>query len=364
MFPAALLDKPVIFLCCLLVYFSQSTFPVNVVAVLTAVIIACLFSYVDDERIHAAIVGIFIFLASFFPELVVFLPVILFDFLYCRYRLIVFLALIPWLHFASLVSRQMIVGSLMLLGLAALMRIRAEELTELQTKYFKLSDEAREMSLRLQKQNRDLMEKQDTQTRLATLNERSRIAREIHDNVGHLLSSAILQVGALLTINRDEKIKQHLEVLQTTLSEAMDSTRKSVHALYEESLDLKLQIEKLVRNFTFCPLYYEYGFVSNPPQNLKYAFIAIIKEALANLIKHSNATRAEVILREHPALFQLIIRDNGTVKNYHPDAGLGLKNMTERVQALNGIINIFTADGFEIFISIPKEGMKFEGTGN
>ena len=131
------------------------------------------------------------------------------------------------------------------------------------------------MSPQLQQQNRDLIEKQDNELNLAMLNERSRIAREIHDNVGHLLSSAILQVGALLTINRDEKIKQHLEVLQTTLSEAMDSTRKSVHALYEESLDLKLQIEKLVRNFTFCPLYYEYGFVSNPPQNLKYAFIAI-----------------------------------------------------------------------------------------
>lgn len=44
--------------------------------------------------------------------------------------------------------------------------------------------------------------------RLATLNERNRIAREIHDNVGHLLSRSLLQVGALQVVNRDETVRQ------------------------------------------------------------------------------------------------------------------------------------------------------------
>ncbi|NLZ92420.1 MAG: two-component sensor histidine kinase [Firmicutes bacterium] len=214
------------------------------------------------------------------------------------------------------------------------------------------------MALQLQKQNKELIEKQDNEINIATLNERNRIAREIHDNVGHLLSSAILQAGALRTIAKDEKIKLHLDSLHATLAQAMDSTRDSVHKLYEESIDLNAQVEAIVQQFTFCELNYEYCFVNDPGKKLKYAFIAIVKEALSNLIKHSNATHASITFREHPALYQLIIRDNGSVKNYDPDEGMGLKNMIERVHSFKGNINIITDEGFEIFISIPKEGLQ------
>ena len=61
-------------------------------------------------------------------------------------------------------------------------------------------DESTEMAMHLAEKNKDLMEKQEYEVHLATLAER-RIAREIHDNVGHMLSSAILQVGALRAVN-------------------------------------------------------------------------------------------------------------------------------------------------------------------
>jgi signal transduction histidine kinase len=115
-----------------------------------------------------------------------------------------------------------------------------------------LSDKAREMSIQLKKQRSELLENQDIELNLATLNERNRIAREIHDNVGHLLSSAILQAGALLTINHDEKTRDNLETLNDTLSQAMDSIRASVHKLYDESIDLDAQVKELVKKFTFC----------------------------------------------------------------------------------------------------------------
>jgi signal transduction histidine kinase len=50
----------------------------------------------------------------------------------------------------------------------------------------------------------------------------------------------------------------------------------------------------------------------------------------------------------------LIIRDNGTLKSGRLKEGLGLKNMEERVNSLNGIMNTIRKNGFEIFISIPK----------
>jgi len=99
----------------------------------------------------------------------------------------------------------------------------------------------------------------------------------------------------------------------------------------------------------------DYDIHSNPDIRLKYAFLSIVKEALANIIRHSDASRASITCREHPALYQLIIEDNGTVKDYDAGSGIGLKNITDRVDAFHGNINITTDHGFKIFITIPKE---------
>ena len=71
-------------------------------------------------------------------------------------------------------------------------------------------------------------------------------------------------------------------------------------------------------------------------------------------MKHSNATHAYITFREHPGFYQLIIKDNGIVKSWNKENGLGLNNMIERVNSFNGNINIKAENGFEIFISIPK----------
>lgn len=77
---------------------------------------------------------------------------------------------------------------------------------------------------------------QETQLALQIVEERNRIARDIHDNVGHLLSSAILQIGALEMINQEPKLKEPLENLSATVHTGMDRIRQSVHDLHETSI--------------------------------------------------------------------------------------------------------------------------------
>ena len=74
----------------------------------------------------------------------------------------------------------------------------------------RLRDTSTELNLVLQEKNKNLMEKQDYEIYLATLRERNRIAREIHDNVGHMLSRSILQMGALITIHKEEPLHGQL----------------------------------------------------------------------------------------------------------------------------------------------------------
>jgi len=93
------------------------------------------------------------------------------------------------------------------------------------------------------------------------------------------------------------------------------------------------------------------------PREVKYCFISITKEAFANIMKHSNATKVQLILREHPGLYQLCIEDNGKDAFYDPEkSSIGIANMKERVNALGGTLQIFTDKGFRIFITIPKCG--------
>ena len=350
---ADLADKFIILCCSTIYYFCQKDMEISVVPLLIAVIISGFLSYFENYRLKAALIILYTALSCVIPQLAVFLPLMAYDALFGIYSWLWVFLVLPIVVLARNAPIESVFLMIVMLALSIMVKYHVEQKNKLQAEYNSLTDEAREMSMRLERQNRELLENQDNELALAALNERTRIAREIHDNVGHLLSSAILQAGALMTVNRDEKMKTHLKELNDTLNQAMNNIRTSVHKLYEESIDLDLQIRELIKKFTFCEVDYDYNMYSNPDKKLKYTFISIVKEALSNVMRHSNATKVTIALIEHPALYQLIIKDNGKVRDIGD--GLGLSNMVDRVDSLGGNINISTENGFEIFISVPKK---------
>ncbi|MDD2362228.1 MAG: hypothetical protein PHH84_04635 [Oscillospiraceae bacterium] len=109
------------------------------------------------------------------------------------------------------------------------------------------------------------------------------------------------------------------------------------------------------REITTCPVKLDYDIEGSMGRGLKYTFLSIIREALSNIAKHSGATHANIVLREHPALFQLIIQDNGQgAQNNDSLHGIGLQNMYDRIAVFNGNMNIDRKNGYKLFISIPK----------
>lgn len=264
-------------------------------------------------------------------------------------------------------------GMFIVVGMAAAVLLceRTKRLDELEQEYKRSRDDSKELTL--------MLEKQDTEVYLATLKERNRIAREIHDNVGHMLSRSILMVGALKAINQNENLKVPMEQLDQTLNEAMTNVRQSVHDLHDESVNLKEVMESLTAEFSFCPVQLTYDMGYDIPKEIKYSFIAITKEALNNVMRHSNADEVKILVREHPWLYQLIIEDNGTAHGQiQPDGhreeyaaqeragksgnvrktesnGIGIKNMKERIRMLGGNMQIQKENGFRIFITVPKQ---------
>lgn len=349
-----LIDKLILFIACLALYVVDAGYGISIAPVLVALTLSALNSYFGKKVLRLVFVGAYLLVCQWQPQFLVFLPLICYDIFATSDQLFSLLVLIPIVSHFNQFSLNLGVMLILLLFISYLLKYRTLSFNKMQYEFTKYRDNSKERSMSLEKKNSDLMEKQDYEINVATLNERNRIAMEIHDNVGHLLSRCLLQIGAILAINKDDHIKESLSSVKDTMSQAMDSIRNSVHNLHDEAVDLYSQINELAAGFTYCSINLDYDISLNVDIKLKYCFIAIIKEALSNIIKHSCATEVNIALREHPALYQLIIQDNGHVTGYDLNNGIGLINITERVRTFNGNIHINIENGFKIFISIPK----------
>lgn len=314
----------------------------------------------DNRRISVLISLCSILYICFFPAGIAFLPLILYEpFRRKAYLPVPAAAAAVAIHFGG---AAYLVFLLIGTGLSFLLAEGTSRMMNQTRSIIDIRDTAAEHRLELEQRNKALREQQDSEIYAATLRERNRIAREIHDNVGHILSRSILMTGALQTVNRDENLKEPLALLETQLGQAMNSIRESVHDLHDESVDLHDSANLLIRDFKTCPVEFTYRISRTVPNPVKYCFLAVLKEALTNVTRHSNATRVTVKMMEHPAIYQLSVRDNGTVipkraadGEFREGGGIGLSNMRERVRDLGGNISISAENGFHIFISIPKK---------
>lgn len=354
-----IVDRLLVLICCSALLPGRVDDIAAVVAVLAAMTVNALNGYVKSRAFLVVSIASYTVASMVWPSLCLFLPLVYYDVLAYSHEsgqrsyvlpaagsLVVCFANVP-------VDTSLMIAALM--GVAYVLATRTTALEHSETEARQLRDSGYEMAMLLRQQNRELVEKQDYEIRLATLNERGRIAREIHDHVGHLLSRSILQVGALMVTTTDEQERQSLSVVRDTLAQAMDSIRASVHDLHDESIDLRAQVEALVREFTFCPIRLDYRLELEPGKDIAYCFIAIVKEGLNNIIRHSNATQVTLALLEHPALYQLVLQDNGSELNVEPGEGLGLRSIADRVGALGGQLVVERTGGFRLFISIPKK---------
>lgn len=363
-----IIDKIVLLISCIILYLTQDNSGFAIIPIILTIISGCLFYYFEDNRLKLGGILIYMLLCMIFPKYIFLLPVLLYDIANTRFQFALLLMPVLCLLNYSHYSLILIAFLAVLLAFSYLLKFKTERLYKMHKEYNELRDSSTEVSLRLKEKTQSLLQNQVYEINLATLNERNRISRELHDSIGHLLSRVLLQVGALLTISEDEAVNEGLSLLKESLSGGMDQIRSNIHNMYDDSIDLYQQIHKLVKDFSFCHIDYSYDINTQPSLQLKQSFISIAKEALANIMRHSDATKASIILREHPAMYQLIIQDNGTVKadkqllkqiesrSFEEGMeGMGLHNIAERVNSFGGILNISIEKGFKIFITIPKD---------
>lgn len=350
-----LLDFIIIFLCTTVFFITFGNNSMAVITVCIAITFGCFSIYFDWFAIKLLLFIAFLIISYWNPSLMYYSPLVCYNLFHEFFQYIaVFYGVIIYLNYDSLHLLKFI-AIIFLYLLTYILKYRTDLYLDEKEYYENLREQLTQNNTTLNIKNKELMDKQDYEITNATLNERNRIAREIHDSVGHILSSSILQIAALTAISKDDTVTENLKNINKTLTDGMNSIRTSIHNIHEDSIDLNMKLKEIVDGFTFCSISYTYDIDDDFSIKAKYALIYIIKEALTNIMKHSNATQVDVSITQVPAFYKIEIRDNGKTlsKNLKSSQGMGTISIYDRIASLNGTLNIYKDNGYRIYITIP-----------
>jgi signal transduction histidine kinase len=183
----------------------------------------------------------------------------------------------------------------------------------------------------------------------ATLQERARIAREIHDSLGHLLTAQSIQLENAFVLFKSNLVeaKTYLQDGRRLGADALAELRQAISVLRSDPLrnrTLEAAISDLVNDFiaiTGVSPDWEIKLNSSLPTSIQVAIYRIVEEALTNIYKYSHATQVIIKLEMHSETLHLQIEDNGIGFSIEQNrSGFGLHGMRERAESLGGELRI------------------------
>jgi signal transduction histidine kinase len=190
--------------------------------------------------------------------------------------------------------------------------------------------------------------------------ERKTISRELHDEVGQILTGLRMELGTLSHYDPDEEFRQRLDSVKRLAEEALRSVRNLALLVRPSMLDdlglepaLHWQAKEFSRRCGIPVSVNIEGKLDNLPEASRLCLYRAIQEAMTNCGKHADASRVTVIVKQDDTRVIASVQDDGRgfdalVKTH----GLGLMGMTERVRALQGRMSVSSESGCGTLISL------------
>ncbi len=229
-------------------------------------------------------------------------------------------------------------------------------------------DSKQKMSKSLQEldeSNRKLREAYDELAEITVLQERQRIAREIHDTAGHSITTVIMQTeAAKLVMEQDpEEARRRIVAANLQAKNALEELRQSVHLLAGEAAEesLRSAFGRVIgesSDGTGVVIRADVADVVCSSEKKRF-LTNTLKEGIANGLRHGHATAFYVELGESDGKINFLLSDNGVGADMGQlKSGFGMNGMTRGARQFSGTADFSSApgEGFEIRISIPAEG--------
>jgi signal transduction histidine kinase len=230
--------------------------------------------------------------------------------------------------------------------------------------FTELAQRERQAREQLQKANQQLAEYATQVEQLATVRERNRLAREVHDTLGHYLTviNVQLEVVTKLIDSNPARAKEAAVKAKQLASEGLNEVRRSVAALRPTPLEdkpLPEAIRALIetsRDAGLMVTFEQTGTVRMVSPEIETVLYRATQESLTNIRKHAHASAANVRLAYEANAVSLRVRDNGLGRKGSED-NVGISALRERAAALNGTVlaENHLEGGFVLEVTLPLE---------
>ncbi len=231
------------------------------------------------------------------------------------------------------------------------------QMEEAGSTYRQAYDQERKNRYMLEETKNKLLQAADETAHLAEIRERNRIAREIHDSIGHDLAGNLMQLQAAEKIMDKDPAKTR-ELIQKTvkgLAGSVELLRSTVHNIRPRQSLGWAYFEKIIENFHYCPVEFRHkGDASLLTPRQVEIIASTLKEALTNTARHSDATGVEVEIEIRERMIRLFVKDNGSGCRQLRE-GMGISGMRERIQNAGGSFVVTPHTGFMIVCTLPRE---------
>lgn len=248
-----------------------------------------------------------------------------------------------------------------IIGITSLLRFQRDN----QISVTELNRRLDEATLELAQTNMKLQEYAISAEQEAMLNERKRVAREVHDTLAYTLTNLVMMMEAAVDLvhKGSPKIIDHLELAREQANEGLNEVRHALHALRPVQLtDLNglAAIWRLVKAFEKASQIKVELELGDAPLNFgaeaNLVIFRLVQEGMTNALRHGRATLITVSLARVRDGLSVTIKDNGLgSENAAPSTGYGLMGMRERLEKLGGKLEAVSAigEGFTLIAWLP-----------
>ncbi|MCI9239658.1 sensor histidine kinase [Oscillibacter sp.] len=206
--------------------------------------------------------------------------------------------------------------------------------------------------------------------RMTEVRERNRLAREIHDTLGHTLTGIIMgsDAGLALFDAAPEEAKKRIQVVAQAARNGLNDVRRSIKALRPDALEnttLAEALETMISNFkaaTSAEVFYDQqAGLLVLAQDEEDTLYRVLQESMTNAVRHGRATEIHIHITRRDNLLTIDVRDNGCGCGAEAKEGFGLRHMRERLELLGGSLTFGNREtleedgerGFYIVVSLP-----------
>lgn len=216
-------------------------------------------------------------------------------------------------------------------------------------------DEQRRARHELERIRSELLEASQAAAQQAELLARYRMSRQLHDHLGHDLTGAELALQAYAWVDNPEEGEALLAEVRHRLARSTVQLRHMVHNTTPTGRIGVEVLEQVIADYRGPRITYARSGDMQQVSAYVWPFLeSLLKEALTNVARHSEATQIRIALDVNPQLVRLLIHDNGVRSTPNPASG-GLRSLQMRARAMGGSLSIGHEDGFLLVGVVPLD---------